>query len=69
MNRFEMGERTVGPEIEGLDRRSDVEDFDPRDDEREDGDRPPRPGTPRDFPIRLPGYRELDTRVFRREEG
>ncbi|HEY7112719.1 MAG TPA: hypothetical protein VIA45_07275 [Thermoanaerobaculia bacterium] len=73
MNRFEIGNGSFGPEIGKLGRADEIEDSDPRDEdgseEEEDGGRPPHPVTSRDIPIRLPGYRELDTRVLRRKEG
>ena len=61
MSRFEI------PEIGVLGREDEIEDPDPTDED--DADRPSRPVSPTDFPIRLPGYRELDMRFHRREEG
>ena len=62
MNRFEVG-FGEGGDLDGVDLRNAGYDGE------ENGDRPPRPVAPRDFPIRLPGYRELDTRFYRRKEG
>ncbi len=66
MSRFEIFDGSSGPEIRGFGREDEIEDPEPLD---EEDDRPSRPVSTPDFPIRLPGYRELDTRVQRREEG
>jgi hypothetical protein len=67
MSRFEIVDGSFGPEIGVVGREDDIEDPDPTDED--DTNRPSRPVSTGNFPIRLPGYRELDTRVQRREEG
>ncbi len=69
MSRFEIGDGCAGAEIRVVGREDEIEDPDPTDED--DTDRPSRPVSTRNSPIRLPGYREreLDTRVQRREEG
>lgn len=62
MNRFEVG-LGEGGELDGVDLRNEGHDAEKNE------DRPSRPVAPRDFPVRLPGYRELDTRIDRRREG
>jgi len=67
MSDFEIADRSSGPEIRVVGREEEIEEPDPT--EEDDTDRPSHPVSTGDFPIRLPGYRELDTRVQRREEG
>jgi hypothetical protein len=67
MSRFEIADGSSGPEIRVVGREDEIED--PDSTEEGDTDRPSRPVSTGDFPVRLPGYRELDTRVQRREEG
>jgi hypothetical protein len=66
MSRFEITDGPFGPEIGLLRLEDEIGDSD--DHETEEEDRPTRAPSPRDFPIRLPGYRELETRFLREEE-
>jgi len=69
MNRSEIVNGSSGPEIGALVRGDEIQDPNPADEDDGGADRPSRPVPTGNVPIRLPGYRELDTRVQLREEG